>query len=72
MQFTYEVGLVNPKTSEETAVMVSITELQRARAKRGPDWMTSVMDLARPLMPAGFMPIGGRVREISRNEGEAA
>jgi hypothetical protein len=65
--FSYEVDLVNPKTSEESAVTVSITELQRARAKRSPDWMGAVMDFARPLMPSGFMPIGGRVREVSQN-----
>lgn len=65
--FSYEVDVVDPKTSEETTVTVSITELQRARAKSGLDWMRTVMDFARPEMPAGFMPIGGRVREVSQN-----
>jgi hypothetical protein len=66
MRFSYKVDLVNPKTNEETAVTVSITELQRARAKRSPDWMRAVQDFARPLLPAGFMPLGCCVREVSR------
>ena len=36
--FSYEIDLVNPKTNAESAVTVLITELQRARAKRGLDW----------------------------------
>jgi hypothetical protein len=63
-RFWYEVDLVNPKTNEETAVTVSISELQRARAKQSLDWMATVQDMARPLMPAGFMPIGMGVRAL--------
>jgi hypothetical protein len=63
--FSYEIDLVNPTTNEETSVTVSITELQRARAKRSPDWMRSVQQFAQPLLPSGFMPIGGRVRGVS-------
>ena len=65
-RFSYEIDLVNPKTNEETAVTVSLTELQRARAKRSPDWMRSVQQFAQPLIPPNFMPIGGRVREVHR------
>ena len=63
--FSYEIDLVNPKTNEETAVTVSISELQRARAKASADWMGALQDLARPLLPEGFMPIGCRVRSVS-------
>lgn len=65
--FSYKLDLVNPKTGDETAVTVTISEMQRARAKRSTDWMATVQEFARPLLPSGFMPIGGRVREVSQN-----
>lgn len=58
----YLVDVVNPRTNEERTITVSLTELERARAKRSPCWMSAVQALARPSMPDGFMPIGNRVR----------
>jgi ribosomal protein L1 len=60
----YLVEIVNPKTSDEQIVTVSVTELQLARAKRSPDWMAAIQDLARPLIPKGYMPIGRRVAAL--------
>lgn len=60
----YQVDVVDPKTNEERQVTVSVTPLQRARAKRSSDWMRAIQDLARPLIPAGFLPIGNRVRML--------
>ncbi|WLA53193.1 hypothetical protein [Bradyrhizobium diazoefficiens] len=60
----YLVEIVNPKTNEERQVTVSVTELQLARAKRSQDWMAAIQDLARPLIPAGYMPIGRRVAAL--------
>ncbi|WP_426608649.1 hypothetical protein [Bradyrhizobium sp. McL0616] len=57
----YLVEIVNPRTSDEQHVTVSVTELQLARAKRSSDWMAAIQDLARPLIPTGYMPIGCRV-----------
>ena len=68
MRFSYEIDLVNPKTNAETLVTISITELQRARAKKSPCWMREVQILANPLLPPGFMPIGGRVREVYQHD----
>lgn len=61
----YLVEVVNPKTSEERQVIVAVTELQLARAKRSPDWMAAIQDLARPLIPPGFMPMGCRVAALN-------
>lgn len=58
----YLVDVVNPRTNEERTITVSLTELERARAKRSPCWMSAVQDLARPSIPKNFMPIGNRVR----------
>lgn len=58
----YHVDIVNPKTNEERTMTVALTELERARAKRSPCWMSAVQNLARPTMPEEFMPIGNRVR----------
>jgi hypothetical protein len=60
----YLVEVVNPKTNEERQVIVAVTELQLARAKRSLDWRESIQDLARPLIPAGFMPMGCRVMAL--------
>jgi hypothetical protein len=60
----YLVEVVNPRTSEERQVTVSVTELQLARAKRSIDWREAIQDLARPLIPAGFMPMGCRVAAL--------
>ncbi|WP_426608975.1 hypothetical protein [Bradyrhizobium sp. McL0616] len=60
----YLVEVVNPKTNEEQHVTVSVTELQLARAKRTPDWRAAIQDLARPLIPKGFMPLGCRVAAL--------
>ncbi|MHC4043565.1 hypothetical protein [Bradyrhizobium sp. 23AC] len=62
--FEYQIDVVDPKSNEERQVTVSVTPLERARAKRTPDWMRSIQDLARPLIPAGFLPIGNRVRML--------
>ncbi|TFV75304.1 hypothetical protein E4K64_16510 [Bradyrhizobium frederickii] len=60
--FEYQIDVVDPKSNEERQVTVSVTPLERARAKRSSDWMRAIQDLARPLIPAGFLPIGNRVR----------
>ena len=59
---TYEVDIVNPKTSEERTINVTLTDLERARAKRSRCWMSAVQAKARPSIPPGIMPIGNRVR----------
>jgi len=60
----YQIDVVDPKSNEERQVTVSVTPLERARAKRSSDWMQAIQDLARPLIPAGFLPIGNRVRAL--------
>jgi hypothetical protein len=60
----YLVEVVNPRTSEERHVTVFVTELQLRRAKRSSDWRQSIQDIARPVIPKGFMPIGGRVAAL--------
>lgn len=62
--FNYQIDVVDPKSNEERQVTVSVTPLERARAKRSSDWMHAIQDLARPLIPAGFLPIGNRVRML--------
>ncbi|MCK1671237.1 hypothetical protein [Bradyrhizobium sp. 150] len=60
----YEIDVVDPKTNEERQITVSVTPEERARAKCSSDWMRVIQDLARPLIPVGFLPIGNRVRII--------
>lgn len=63
--YDYAVDLVDPKTNEEMTVIVSVTELQRSRAKRSRDWMQAIQDIGRPLFPKTFMPIGMHVRSVN-------
>ncbi|MDH2400780.1 hypothetical protein QCM77_12625 [Bradyrhizobium sp. SSUT18] len=58
----YEIDLIDPKTNEERQITVSVTPQQRAQALCSSDWMRVIQDIARPLIPAGFLPIGNRVR----------
>ncbi|MET4345509.1 hypothetical protein [Bradyrhizobium sp. RT9a] len=60
----YQIDLVDPKTNEERQITVSVTPLQRTQAKCSSDWMRAIQELARPLIPAGFLPIGNRVRML--------
>jgi hypothetical protein len=57
----YELQLVNPKTSEEKTITVLA---DRNAAEASPDWMAFVQAIAKPDIPAGFMCIMGRVREV--------
>jgi hypothetical protein len=57
----YEVRLVNPKTNEERKIVVDADE---ALANASPSLQTYVQDVARPEMPAGFMPLGKGVRQV--------
>jgi hypothetical protein len=52
---------VNPRTSEERSIVVDADE---ARANAAPCLQSYVQDIARPEMPAGFMPIGLGVRAL--------
>jgi hypothetical protein len=59
----YELQCVNPKTSAEVTVTV-LADREAAEASR--DWMEFVQIAARSEIPTGFMPIMGRVREVTR------
>lgn len=61
----FEIECINPKTGQHRTVRIELTELERARAKLSPCWMSAVQDLARPSIPKNFMPIGNRVRAAS-------
>jgi hypothetical protein len=57
----YEVRLVNPKTNEERTVTVFA---DRTAAEGSPCLHTYVQTIARPDIPAGFMPISNGVRPV--------
>jgi hypothetical protein len=57
----YAVRLVNPKTNREKTIVVDADE---ALANASPCLQTYVQDIARPEMPAGFMPCGNGVRAL--------
>jgi hypothetical protein len=59
----YEVTLVNPKTNEEKKIVVELSPDQRSAPKAIP--IEQVYAQARQNMPAGFMPIAGRVRPVT-------
>jgi hypothetical protein len=59
----YEVDLVDPKTNEEKTIVVELPLDQRGAAEAMP--IEQVYAQAFQNMPAGFMPIGGRVRPVT-------
>jgi hypothetical protein len=59
----YELQLVDPKTSRERTITVLA---DREAAEASPDWMAFVQAIAKPQIPANFMCIMGRVREVTR------
>jgi hypothetical protein len=61
----YQVEIVNPKTNEQKKITVELSPEQADAAKASPCKMVFIQDLARPNMPDGFMPIGGRVNPVT-------
>lgn len=56
---TYEVALVNPKTGAQATMTVFA---DKGQAEASPCLQTYVQQIARPEIPAGFMPIGNGVK----------
>ncbi len=63
----YEISLVNPKTNEEKKIVVELSPDQLTAAKASPYLETYVVNIARPQIPDGFMPIGNRVRPVTNH-----
>jgi hypothetical protein len=63
----YEITLVNPKTNEQRKILVELSPDQLAAAKSAPYLEMYVVDIARPQIPDGFMPIGQRVRPVTKH-----
>jgi hypothetical protein len=61
----YEVALVNPSTSEQRKILVELSRQQAADAKAAPCLQAFVQAIARPEIPAGFMPLGNGVRPVT-------
>jgi hypothetical protein len=59
----YELQLVNPKTGNEKTITVFA---DRAAAEASPDWQAFVQNVARPEIPAGYMPTWTGVREVTK------
>jgi hypothetical protein len=63
----YEIEIVNPKTNEQKKIVVELSPDQLAAAKASPYLETYVVDIARPQIPDGFLPIGQRVRPVTNH-----
>jgi hypothetical protein len=59
----FHVDLVDPKTGNEKTITIFA---DRAAAEASPDWTAFVQTVARPHIPAGMMPIWGRVHEVTK------
>jgi hypothetical protein len=61
-----KIDIVNPKTNEELHIVLSLTEEQYALVQESDEhWLKSIVALARPLMPEGFMTLGGRISPLN-------
>jgi hypothetical protein len=61
---SYEVSLVNPKTSEERKIIATIPMDQVVTADASPCFQSFIHNIVRAEIPAGFMPLGNGVKPI--------
>jgi hypothetical protein len=61
----FEVGIVNPRTSEQRRLIVELSSEQAAAAKSAPCLQSYVQLVAHPQIPQGFLPIGNGVRPVT-------
>jgi hypothetical protein len=60
------VGIVNPKTNDESQIVIRLTAEQFARVQQCEQcWMNIVSPIARELMPPGYMELGGRIEPLN-------
>jgi hypothetical protein len=60
------VDIINPRTSEEKHIVVSLTDEQYALVRKSDEqWMKVLLPISRPLMPEGFMTLGGRISPLN-------
>jgi hypothetical protein len=58
---TYNVAVINPRTAEERAISITLTDEQVTAAKSSKCEQTYIQGVAWADIPAGFMPIGNGV-----------
>jgi hypothetical protein len=61
----YQVAVVNPRTSEERKIVVSLSPEQVDAVNALTCWQEYVQALAKPDMPAGFLALGNGVRPVT-------
>jgi len=61
----YEVAIINPKTNEERKIFAELSLEQVKAAKASPCFQTFVQNIVRPVMPEGFMALGGGVKAVT-------